>query len=95
MCYRESAKEFSVPWQAIAQLKRREREKNGEPPVSKAPKPGTGRRRRKTEAAGTSDLQGMPQDAGSLKDENDMLRKRLSELETRAEKLKKAILELL
>ena len=93
--YREAAKEFSVPWQAIAQLKRREQEKNGEPPVSKAPKPGTGRRRRKTEADAVSGLPAASANAGSLKDENAMLRKKLSELEARAEKLKKAICELL
>ena len=84
-----------MPWQAIAQLKRREREKNGEPPVSKAQKPGIGRKRRKAEAAGASDLQGLPQDVESLKAENVMLRERLSKLEARAEKLKQAICELL
>jgi hypothetical protein len=92
---REAAKEFSVPWQAIAQLKRREREKNGKPPVSKAQKPGSGRRRRKAEADAVSGLPAASANAGSLKDENAMLRKKLSELEARAEKLKKAILELM
>lgn len=93
---REAAKEFSVPWQAIAQLKRREREKNGEPPVSKAPqKPGTGRRRRKAEVTGVTGLPAASSNVDSLKVENALLRKRLSELETWAEKLKKAILELI
>ena len=94
--YREAAKEFSVPWQAIAQLKRREREKNGKPPVSRAPqKPGTGRRRRKAEVTGVTGLPAASSNVDSLKVENALLRKRLSELETWAEKLKKAILELI
>ena len=91
---REAAKEFSVPWQAIAQLKRREREKNGEPPVRKAQKPGT-RKRRKAVAAGTPELSAVPEDVESLRAQNTMLRERLSKLEAQAEKLKNAIIELI
>ena len=90
---KEAAKEFSVPWQVIAQLKRREREKNGEPAVTKAQKPGAGKGR-KTEPTGVPELPAMPEDAESLRIQNNMLRERLSKLEEQAEKLKKAILEL-
>ena len=92
--YREAAKEFSVPWQAIAQLKRREREKNGIPVAPKAPKTGT-RKRRKKGAAGNPELSSPPEDIESLKIQNQMLREKLSKLEKRAEKLKRALLEML
>ena len=90
---KEAAKEFSVPWQAIAQLKRREREKNGIPVAPKAPK--TGNRKRKKAAAGNPELSSPPEDIEGLRIQNQMLREKLSKLEIRAEKLKRALLEML
>jgi hypothetical protein len=76
---RQAAAEFTVPWQMIAQMKRREREKNAGPEAAATRKYG----QRKKE------------DPDALKAENTALREKLAQLEGKAAKLRKAIQELL
>ena len=76
---RQAAAEFTVPWQMIAQMKRREREKNAGPEAAATRKYG----QRKKE------------DPDALKAENTALREKLAKLEEKAAKLRKAIQELL
>ena len=97
---RQAAEEFSVPWQVIAQIKRRERERNGGTYESEAPKAETGRkagRPKKADAAPKAAvaLPAEPDDIESLKAENALLREKIAKLEEKAASLKKAILEIM
>ncbi len=91
---RQAAAEFTVPWQMIAQMKRREREKNAGPEAAAARKHG---QRKKGNPTGkrVSERPAASNDFDALKAENAALREQLAKLEEKAAKLKKAIQELL
>ena len=91
---RQAAAEFTVPWQMIAQMKRREREKNAGPEAAEKRKYG---QKKKGNPAGKriSERPAASNDPDALKAENTALREKLAKLEEKAAKLRKAIQELL
>ena len=97
---RQAAKEYSVPWQVIAGMKRKARAGKGGEEVAEEKKvdPGKkpGRRKKATvEAAGASGLLPVPEDAETLFIQNAVLRERAETLESQVARLKKALQELL
>lgn len=80
----KAAKEYNVPWQTIAQYKRRDRKEKRNAAADTAGKAPVQR-------AAFTRLPEAPEDAEGLRIQNAILRERAAELEVQAERLKRAL----